>query len=76
MVVGRLLSYWETNFSGVMLNFGGVRVGFLLLLVRLVQDSEYTLGYLWIVPNLPNLGDSKWPFYPLVGGHLTLEKVT
>ena len=19
-------------------------------------------------------GDSKWPFYPLVGGHLTLEK--
>ena len=42
-----------------MLNFGGVRVGFLLLLVRLVQDSEYTLGYLWIVPNLPNLGDSK-----------------
>ena len=22
------------------------------------------------------LGDSKWPFYPLVGGHLTLERVT
>ena len=25
-----------------MLNFGGVRVGFLLLLARLVEDSEYT----------------------------------
>ncbi len=24
MVVGRLLSYWEGNFSGAMLNFGGV----------------------------------------------------
>ena len=21
-------------------------------------------------------GDSKWPLYPLVGGHLTFEKVT
>ena len=24
MVVGRLRSYWEGNFSGAMLNFGGV----------------------------------------------------
>ena len=24
MVVGRLLSYWEGNFSGAMLNFGGI----------------------------------------------------
>ncbi len=24
MVVGRLLSYWEGNFSGALLNFGGV----------------------------------------------------
>ena len=24
MVVGRLLSYWESNFSGAMLNFGSV----------------------------------------------------
>ena len=23
-----------------------------------------------------NPGDSKWPFYPLVGGHLTFERVT
>ena len=23
MVVGRLLSYWEVNFSGAILNFGG-----------------------------------------------------
>ena len=26
MVVGRLLSYWEGNFSGAMLNFGRVYV--------------------------------------------------
>ena len=26
MVVGRLLSYWEGNFSGAMLNFGGVNI--------------------------------------------------
>ena len=24
MIVGRLLSYWEVDFSGAMLNFGGV----------------------------------------------------
>ena len=27
MMVGRLLSYWEGNFSGAMLNFGRVIVG-------------------------------------------------
>ncbi len=28
MMVGRLLSYWEGNFSGAMLNFGRVSVVF------------------------------------------------
>ena len=28
MLVGRLLSYWEGNFSGAMLNFGRVNVSF------------------------------------------------
>ena len=28
MMVGRLLSYWEGNFSGAMLNFWGVMGGF------------------------------------------------
>ncbi len=28
MVVGRLHSYWEGNFSGAMLNFGRVGIGF------------------------------------------------
>ena len=27
MMVGRLFSYWEGNFSGSMLNFRGVRFG-------------------------------------------------
>ena len=31
MVVGRLLSYWEGNFSGAMLNFGRVWIFFLTL---------------------------------------------
>ena len=29
MVVGRLLSYWEGNFSGAMLNFGGGSILFI-----------------------------------------------
>ncbi len=28
----------------------------------------------WKFHHLP--GDSKWPFYPLFGGHLTFEGVT
>ena len=43
MVVGRLLSYWEGNFSGAMLNFGRVTVSFKLT-CTIGQNLELLLG--------------------------------
>ena len=35
------------------------------------EICQFPRGYIVWLP-----GDSKWPFYPLVGGHLTFERVT
>ncbi len=44
-MIGRLLSYWEGNFSGAMLNFGRVYVGLVLggEGVPIQQGSEHRL---------------------------------
>ena len=41
MVIGRLLSYWEGNFSGAMLNFGGVDSSFWIPSFRIFKVVPY-----------------------------------
>ena len=45
MVVGRLLSYWEGNFSGAMLNFGRVVVGFKSIKKNISQMGSSAEGF-------------------------------
>ena len=44
MVVGRLLSYWEGNFSGAMLNFLGVNLKFLEMLKGFHSEKNILWG--------------------------------
>ena len=44
MVVGRLLSYWEGNFSGAMLNFGRVVGGFNQINITPKWESSLSRG--------------------------------
>ena len=41
-----------------------------------VPDNLHQVWSQEWVPFIKIPGDSKWPFYPLVGGHLTFEGVT
>ena len=55
MVVGSLLSYWEGNFSGAMLNFAGV-------LLATYQESFFSYGKDFDLVNEKNM-TSEWWWY-------------
>ena len=70
---------WIPEFTGWCILMGclflSLRVGFFHRDFSIWQRLE-TRVTIWTLGKTHVPGGSKWPFYPLVGGHLTFERVT